>query len=266
MKLAVTGKGGVGKSTVSALLAHALRLSGRRVFAVDADPDSNLAAVMGHPNPGAIRPLVELKDLIEERTGAKPGATGGVFRLNPLVDDVPDKYSVELDGVRVLVIGALKKGGAGCYCPENAFLRALTQHLFLAEDAALVMDMEAGVEHLGRGTVAGVDYLLVVLEPGRRSVETALRIEQMAGDLGLRRIGAVGNKIRSPVEETFLRRALPSMDFVGFLPYDDRVREAEMAGRPVAEASEVLRERIQSAVKLLERAIGQRMPVSYGGL
>ena len=128
------------------------------------------------------------------------------------------------------------------------------------------MDMEAGVEHLGRGTVIGVDYLLVVVEPGRRSVETALRIQQMAGDLGLRRIGVVGNKIRSAAEEGFLRQALPSLDFVCLLPYDDRVREAEMAGRPVVEASETLRERVQSAVKLLERAVAQRMSDSYGGL
>jgi CO dehydrogenase maturation factor len=251
MKLAVTGKGGVGKTTVSALLAEELHLSGHRVLAIDADPDSNLAAAMGYPHPEAIRPLVELKDLIEERTGVRPGTTGGMFRLNPLVDDIPDRYAVDVRGVKVLVAGAVKKGGAGCYCPENALLRALISHLLFDEETALVLDMEAGVEHLGRGTVGSVDRLLIVVDPGRRSVETARRIQSMAADLGLHRLGLIANKVRSPQDQAFLREALPDLDFLCFLPYDDRVRDADIEGRPVAGASDLVQERIADAVRLL---------------
>lgn len=237
MKLAISGKGGVGKTTVSALLAHALRRTGRRVIAVDADPDSNLLACMGYPDPESVRPLVELQDLVEERTGVKPGTTGGMFRLNPRVDDIPAKYAVDVDGVRVLVAGAVKKGGAGCYCPENALVRALVAHLLVEGDAALVLDMEAGVEHLGRGTVAAVDRLLVVADPGRRAVETARRIRALAADIGLTDVGLVGNRIRSPEDEAFLRGALADMEFVGAVPFDEDIVAAERDGRSVASAS-----------------------------
>lgn len=237
MKLAVTGKGGVGKTTISALLAAALCRAGRKVVAIDADPDSNLAASLGHPDPAQIRPIVELKDLIEERTGVKPGAVGAVFRLNPVVEDIPDKYAVEIEGIRLLVAGAVKKGGAGCYCPENALLRALVSHLFTAPDCDLVLDMEAGIEHLSRGTVAAVERLLIVVEPGRRSLETAERIRAMAGQIGLCRINVIANKVRSAEDRAFLAEALSGWDVVGYLPYDPAISEAERKGRSVASAS-----------------------------
>ena len=129
MKLAVTGKGGVGKTTVAALLAYGLQKHGHEVIAIDADPDSNLLACLGYSEPETVCPLVELKSLIEERTGVKPGTTGGMFRLNPFVDDIPESYAVTVNGVKVLVAGAVKKGGSGCYCPENSLLRALVSHL-----------------------------------------------------------------------------------------------------------------------------------------
>lgn len=238
MKLAISGKGGVGKTTVSALLAHALSAAGYAVIAIDADPDSNLLACMGYPDPESVPPLVQLKDLIEERTGVKPGSVGGMFKLNPRVDDLPGEYAVDVDGVRVLVAGAVKKGGAGCYCPENALVRALVGHLLMEPDTALVLDMEAGVEHLGRGTIDAVDRLLVVADPGRRAVETAARIRRMAADIGLTRLAVVGNRIRSPQDETFLREALPDMDFAGFVPFDEGIVEAEREGRTVTAASD----------------------------
>ena len=260
MKLALTGKGGVGKTTVSSLLAKTLAARGRHVVAIDADPNSNLAACLGYAHPEPIRPLVELKDLIEERTGVKPGTTGGMFRLNPFVADIPEKYAVDADGIKVLVAGAVKKGGAGCYCPENSLLRALVSHLFLDPNTDLVLDMEAGIEHLSRGTVRSVDRLLAVVEPGRRSVETALRIRTLALDLGLKKISLVGNKIRSPQEERFLRESLPELEFIGFLPYDERVRHAEADGRSVWGASPAMEEAVGQMVTVLEKGMTGRTP------
>ena len=254
MKIAVTGKGGVGKTTVSALLAYALRKQGRDVFAIDADPDANLAACLGVEHADDIAPLVSLKELIEERTGVKPGTTGGMFRLNPFVSDIPEKYSIEVDGIRVLVAGAVKKGGAGCYCPENALIRALVAHLLVERDTALVLDMEAGIEHLSRGTVASVDCLLVVLEPSSRSVETAARICRLAAEIGIGRVAAVGNKIRADVDEAFLKSALPDLNFVGFLPYDDAVRRADMSGRSVVGVSETIEQCVGDIARALEGA------------
>jgi len=252
MKLAVTGKGGVGKTTICALLAGELARRGRHVFAIDADPDSNLAACMGHPNPAELRPLVELKDLIEERTGVKAGTTGGMFRLNPFVADIPAKYAVELEGVKVLVAGAVKKGGSGCYCPENALVRALISHLLLDEETTLVLDMEAGVEHLSRGTVAAMDRLLVIVEPGRRSVETALRIKGMAADLGLERLNAIGNRIRTGDDEAFLRETLEGVEFAGFVPYETTILESERLGRSVRTGAGSAGEAVAGIVEFLE--------------
>jgi CO dehydrogenase maturation factor len=206
---------------------------GRQVVAIDADPNVTLAACMGYKDAGDIRPIVEMKDMIEERTGVKPGTIGGMFRLNPFVEDIPAKYSVEIAGIRVLVAGAIKNGGAGCYCPENALLRALISHLLVEADVALVLDMEAGLEHLSRGTVRAVDALLVVTEPSMRGVETAQRIRRLAGDIGLHKMYAVGNKIRSKEDEDFLKKVLPEWEFAGCMPYDEGIRNADMAGKPV---------------------------------
>jgi len=216
------------------LLAKALQGSGHEVVAIDCDPDSNLAACMGYLHPEALQPLVGLKDLIEEKMGVKPGTTGGMFRLNPFVDDIPARYAVAIDGVRVLVAGAVKKGGAGCYCPENSMVRALIAHLLADGKTDLILDMEAGVEHLSRGTVRSVDALLVVADPSLRAVETAVRIRELAGQLGLRQVFAIGNKIRSGKDAQFLSGSLPGWEFAGFLPYDDTLRDAEMSGRSVA--------------------------------
>ena len=242
MKIAVTGKGGVGKTTVSALLACALRERGFDVVAIDADPDSNLAACLGVEQADQIAPLVSLKELIEERTGVKPGTTGGMFRLNPFVADIPDRYAVTVRGIRVLVAGAVKKGGAGCYCPENSMLRALVSHLLLDKDTALVLDMEAGVEHFGRGVVQAVDHLLIVVNPGQRSIETARRIQELAADIGLTRLGVVLNRARTPDDAAFIRAALPDLPVVGVLPDDETLLAADRAGRAVPDATGALGE------------------------
>lgn len=252
MKLAVTGKGGVGKTTVSALLATALSQSGRKVVAMDCDPDSNLAACMGYPHPDELKPLVELKDLIEEKMGVKPGTTGGMFRLNPFVDDIPDRYAVDIGGVRVLVAGAVKKGGAGCYCPENAMVRALISHLLLDDQTDLVLDMEAGVEHLTRGTVRTVDGLLIVVEPGRRSVETAVRVRDLAADVGIRQLLVVANKIRSEEDKESLRNLLPDLEFAAYLPYDSRLVDHEQRGLASIGASPFAEQAIRGLVELLK--------------
>jgi CO dehydrogenase maturation factor len=238
--------------TVSALLARALQKTGRTVIAIDADPDSNLAASMGYPHPETIKPLVELQELIAERTGVKPGTTGGMFRLNPFVEDIPEKYAVDIDGVKVLVAGAVKKGGSGCYCPENTMIRSLISHLLTEKNSALVLDMEAGIEHLSRGTIAAVDHLIIVTEPGRRSIETAERILHMAAEIGLNRVSVIGNKIRSESDKAFLRETLPGVHFVGFLPYDQAVRDAEIAGRPVAAASAEIGALVAEIIRKLE--------------
>lgn len=232
MKLAITGKGGVGKTTVCALLAQAFARDGHRVLAVDADPNSTLAACLGFPTPDSIAPLTEMSELIEERTGVKPGTSGAVFKLNPRVDDIPDRFSVQHNGIHLLRVGAIKNGGAGCYCPENAFLKSLVSHLLLAEQDVMIMDMEAGIEHLGRATVQGVDELLIVVEPSRQSIDTARRIRSLAGDIGLKRIGVVGNQCRSDQEIEFVRGAVDPLPLLGAIPYDEALRRAELEGRP----------------------------------
>jgi CO dehydrogenase maturation factor len=238
MKVAVSGKGGVGKTTIAALLATALAQANRKVVAVDADPDSNLAACLGHPHPEEIRPLIELHDLIEERTGVRPGTRGGMFRLNPRVDDIPDEYGVDIGGVKVLVLGKLKQGGSGCYCPENALLLSLTTHLLLDPDCDLILDMEAGIEHLTRGTVAAVDWLLVVVEPGRLSLETARRIMRLARDLGLARVGVVLNKVSCPADEAFVRDELGDVGLLASLPYSEHLRLLDRGYSPVTAAND----------------------------
>jgi len=253
MKLAITGKGGVGKTTISALLAKALSDSGRKVIAIDADPNTNLLSCFGYQEAGAVRPLVELNDLIEERTGVAPGTIGGMFKLNPRVDDIPDSYAVNIHGVKVLVAGGVKHGGSGCYCAENAFVRALVTHLLLDQDTALILDMEAGIEHLSRGTVEAVDHLLIVVEPSRQSVDTAFRIRDLAEDLGLHHLSVIGNKARTDADRTFLLDALTGIPIVGFLPYDERLREAEVAGKPPFGASKSVDDLVAKIVRAVEQ-------------
>ncbi len=237
MKIAISGKGGVGKTTLAALLIKYFRDQGKKVLAVDADPDANLALALGVPDPGSITPISEMKQLVAERTESEPGKMGGFFKMNPKVDDIPDNFSRKLDGIKLIVMGTVKKGGSGCICPESVMLKALMTHLVLFRDEVVVMDMEAGIEHLGRATTRGVDRLIVVVEPGRRSVETALHVRELAKDIGLTKVAVVGNKIRGPADEDFLKKNIQDLPILGFLPFDDKVIEADLAGKPPYELS-----------------------------
>lgn len=228
LKIAVSGKGGVGKTTISALIARALTGKGKRVIAVDADPVTNLGASLGIPEDNWPTPISELKDLIFKRTGAQPGTFGGYFKMNPKVDDIPDRYAAEnTGGVKLLVMGTVEKGGSGCVCPESVLLKNLIQHLLLSKDDAVIMDMEAGIEHLGRATSRAVDVLIVVVDAGARSHYAARKIRELAGDLGLSNIKIIGNRIRNLEEKEALKKAMSDFEFLGFLPEDENVREAD---------------------------------------
>jgi len=235
MKLAITGKGGVGKTTLTALLAQVYADQGRDVLAVDADPSPCLAGALGFPDElrAKLSPIAEMDALIEERTGAKPGTVGGFFTLNPRVDDIPERFSVVHRGVRLLESGSVDLGGSGCICPESAMLKTLFTHLLFRKDDVLLLDMYAGVEHLGRATVDFVDAMIVVVEPTRRSLGTAAQIKKLANDIGLQRLYLVGNKVRNPEEERFLEAETPGLPVLGFLPADLRVQEADRLGIPV---------------------------------
>ena len=232
MKVAVSGKGGVGKTTFASFLIRALADEGKKVLAIDADPDANLAQALGVKKSDEIVPISQMRELIEERTEAKVGAMGSFFKLNPKVSDLPEKLSVEVDGIRVMVMGGVKKGGAGCICPESTLLKSLVRHIVLARDEAVVLDMEAGLEHLGRGTAMAVDRLMVVVEPGRRSIETAHQVRKLAGDIGVKRLSFVGNKIRSDRDKKFLLKEMPDFQFLAFIPYRSEIIEADLDGRP----------------------------------
>jgi CO dehydrogenase maturation factor len=224
MKVAIAGKGGVGKTTLVAQLAREGVRRGYRVLAVDADNDPNLATTLGLPEP--VAPLADEEELVKERAGS-----GGFIRLNPTVEDIPDQYAVHRDGIRLLVLGGLKGGGDGCACAANVLLRALLDHLLVTERDAVLVDMEAGIEHLGRGTVRHVDALMVVVEADRKALETAERTLRLARDLGIDRILAVGNRVRSEEERHLIEAQLPAgIPLLGAVPFLPEVRAAAVRG------------------------------------
>ncbi len=231
MKIAVSGKGGVGKTTLSSLLARYWARRGFRVLAVDADPDANLGSALGIDTSGIV-PVANMEDLIYERTEHKRGTIGGFFKMNPRVDDLPEALGREKDGVRLLIMGTVKKGGGGCICPESVLLKALVSHLVLYHKELVIMDMEAGIEHLGRGTAQGVDRLIIVVEPGRRSIDTATKVKELTQDIGLHKVAAVGSKVRNEREEEFLRTNLDHIPLIGILPFSEEIAAADLQGRP----------------------------------
>jgi CO dehydrogenase maturation factor len=253
MKIAITGKGGVGKTTLAALLAQYYSDLGRQVLAVDADPSPCLAGALGFSTDlrNRLRPISEMDELIYERTGARPGTVGGFFTINPRVDDIPERFSVVNRGVRLLEMGAVDIGGSGCICPESAMLKTLLTHLLFRKDDVLILDMYAGVEHLGRATVDFVDAMLVVVEPTRRSLGTAAQIKSLAADIGLTRLWLVGNKVRNAEEAAFLKEETPGLPVLGLLPADLAVQEADRLGIAVYDYVPALRQAAESMAQLL---------------
>ena len=254
-KLAITGKGGVGKTTLAALLAYTYASEGKTVMAIDADPDANLASALGMPADQAARitPIAHMDELIEERTGARPGESGGFFSLNPRVDDIPDRFSASHRGIKLLVLGTVGRGGGGCICPESSLLRNLVRHLVVGGSEVVILDMEAGLEHLGRGTASAVDAFIVVVEPGRRSLQTAQAIRRLAADLWIHKVYVVGNKIRNEQDESFIRESLPGDEVIGLLPFSQKAIESDMRGMAIFDADQALLAEAQRIKDRLDR-------------
>jgi CO dehydrogenase maturation factor len=259
MKIAISGKGGVGKTTLAALLAQVYGDAGHNVLAVDADPSPCLAGALGFPDGlrAQLHPISEMDELIYERTGAKPGTVGGFFTINPRVDDIPERFSVAHRGVRLLEMGAVDTGGSGCICPESAMLKTLFTHLLFRKEDVLILDMYAGVEHLGRATVDFVDAMIIVVEPTRRSLGTAAQIKSLANDIGLTRLWLAGNKVRDEDEAAFLNAETPGLPLLGLLPADLGVQEADRLGVAVYDHVPALRQEAERMAKALEEQVAE---------
>ena len=238
MKVAVTGKGGTGKTTIAGILAHFFSRDGYRVLAVDADPDANLASAIGIAENEAalITPISEQRQLITERTGATPRQFGQLFKMNPRVSDIPDTFSIDHKGIKLLVLGAIQKGGSGCACPENVLLRSLLSEIILNRDEVVIVDMEAGIEHLGRATSRSIDRMLIVVEPGSRSISTAKTILRLAHEIGIESFGIIGNKVQNIKQENWIRNQFPQDLMLGMVSYQDIIRKADQSQRPLIDS------------------------------
>lgn len=257
MKLAITGKGGVGKTTLTSLLAYRYAEQGYQVLAIDADPSPCLGAALGlaEADLRALTPIAKMESLIYERTGAQPGTFGGYFKLNPRVDDIPDRFTLERQGIRLLELGAVEKGGSGCICPESVLLKQLVSHILLRRNEMVLMDMYAGVEHLGRATAEAVEAMIVVCEPSARSLATAAQIKALAGDIGLRRLFLVGSKVRTDDDRVYVETHSPGLPVLGHLPYAPQVQAADRAGQAVYQAVPEMAEAAHAIADALDQAI-----------
>jgi CO dehydrogenase maturation factor len=257
MKLAITGKGGVGKTTTSSLLAWVYASEGDKVIAIDANPDINLATALGFPEKDVqgITPIAEMSELIEERTGAKAGSFGSFFKINPRVDDIPDTFSIDKDGIKLLIMGTVKKGGSGCLCPEGSLLKSLLSHLVLSRSEVVIMDMDAGVENVGRGTAKAVDAFIIVVEPGQRSFQTARSIKVLAQDLGVEKCYIIGSKTKNEDDRKFIVESLPDFEILGFINFHPEVAEADRLGKSVFETAPQAVEDARVIKKELDRII-----------
>jgi len=257
MKIAISGKGGVGKTTLAGVMARLLAAGGRKVLAIDADPDANLASAVGLPKGllAKLAPIASMTSMIEERTGAKKGSYGTMFKLNPKVDDLPDEMGVTYEGVRVLLLGCIPQGGGGCFCPENVLLKNLVRHLLVQREEALIIDMEAGLEHLGRGSTGHVDALIVVVEPGQRAINTARQIKRLGEDLRIQKIMVVGNKVTSEEDRRIIEESLADFPVLGHMSFNARVIQADREGKSPYDLDGKIREEVKGILDELEKRI-----------
>lgn len=253
MKIAITGKGGVGKTTFAATIARMYAQEGRKVLAADADPDANLGLALGFSEEelDAIVPISKMRKLVEERTGADE--FNQIFRMNPKVDDIPDKYASTCNGVKLLVLGTVETGGSGCVCPEHVMLKRIISHLMLRSTDVVILDMEAGLEHLGRGTTSGMDQFIVVIEPGARSIQTYKNVKRLAEDLGVKQVSVVANKVRSEEDEEFIRSRIPEEDLLGFIHYNSEVIDADRQGKSPYDFSQRLNDEVRSIKEKIDQ-------------
>ncbi len=239
MKLAITGKGGVGKTTLTSLLAYHYAAQAGAVLAIDADPSPCLGAALGFP-PGLLQsltPIAEMHELVAERTDSKPGTFGGYFKLNPRVEDIPDRYTVTHRGITLLELGAVEHGGSGCICPESVLLKQLVSHILLRRNEVVLLDMYAGVEHLGRATAEAVDAMILVVEPTARSIATAAQIKSLAADIGLKHLFLVGSKIQTPEDAQYVSAHSPGLPVLGHMSHSPHVQTADRLGQAVYDAA-----------------------------
>lgn len=253
MKVAITGKGGVGKTTLASILARLYADEGRTVLAADVDPDANLGLALGlsQEEVDSIVPISKMRTLVEERTGASEA--NRFFKLNPYVADIPEKYAKEVGGVKLLVMGTVDVGGSGCVCPEHVMLKAILSNLSYRKDDVVVMDMEAGLEHLGRGTAANMDQFIVVIEPGARSVQTYRNVKRLAADLGVKRVRVVANKIRDNEDEGYIRSVIPAEDLLGCIRYNPQIIDADRQGKSPYDFSPAAIAEIRKIKTILDR-------------
>ncbi len=261
VKIAISGKGGVGKTTVCAILAQLFAEEGFDVIGVDADPDTNLCNAFGIAAKQSPEPLIKMKELIGERTGTGKEAMGAYFRLNPKISDLPEKYCLEIPGcsLKLLSLGAVTQAGAGCACPEGAFLKAMLTHTILQRQEVVIVDLAAGLEFMGRSSVQGIDALVVVVEPGSRSIETAVNIKRMAEKLGVKHVAGIINKVTSPEQIETIKSQLKDLTILATIDYSPEIQRADLHCKSVYQSSPALVDKLTEAkgalTKLLETDI-----------